>query len=76
LATVVVERFTQKFDVVMNEMPGDYKAFVEAKLAAKMLQTERWQTGFEMPFGMPCYVCHNVGLSIMSTLKRRRIGCQ
>ena len=58
VADAVAHRFSQEFYQTLNEEPGQYrKAFCQGKLAAKALQDDRWDAGFQRPLGSPCYFC-------------------
>jgi len=58
VADAVAHKFSQEFYQTLNEEPGNYrKAFCQGKLAAKVLQDERWDAGFQRPLGSPCYFC-------------------
>ena len=62
VADLVAERFSEVFYETLNETPGNFrKAFEEGKLAATMLQEQRYFDGERWPVGAPCYFsCESV----------------
>ena len=48
----------EEFYKILSETPGDYRrAFIQGKLAARLLQTAKWADGSQKPFGLPCFLC-------------------
>ena len=62
VADLVAERFSMAFYATLNETPGNFrKAFEQGKLAATMLQEQRYFDGERWPVGAPCYLsCESV----------------